>query len=404
MNNVGSNGNYWSSTANNASNAYNLNFNSDNVNPANNNNRYNGRSVRLVRASISRGLLVELFASYYSARSNKRNTCNQVRFERNLSFNMIRLWEDILYGRYKVGRSICFIVDRPVKREVFAASFRDRIVHHLLYRYLMPVFDPVFIHDSYSCRVGRGNLFGVQRLEHHIRSCSDNYRRPCWVLKLDVCGYFMSMDRQLLYDMIVRTLRRKGKDREEVFPVMDSLLRKVIFNNPTRGCYRKGSPQDWDGLPLSKSLFHARPGCGLPIGNLTSQLFSNIYLNGLDQFVKRELGCRHYGRYVDDFYLVDASPERLLSCVAPIRAFLKEDLHLTLHPRKLYLQEQAKGVPFLGCVLKGGRRRLSRRASRLMRERLLEVLTREENPFQVRSVVNSYRGHCLHSAGTGPLM
>ena len=347
---------------------------------------------------------MELFASYYSARSNKRNTCNQVRFERNLSFNMIRLWEDILYGRYKVGRSICFIVDRPVKREVFAASFRDRIVHHLLYRYLMPVFDPVFIHDSYSCRVGRGNLFGVQRLEHHIRSCSDNYRRPCWVLKLDVCGYFMSMDRQLLYDMIVRTLRRKGKDREEVFPVMDSLLRKVIFNDPTRGCYRKGRASDWEGLPTSKSLFHARPGCGLPIGNLTSQLFSNIYLNRLDQYVKRTLGCRHYGRYVDDFYLVDNSRERLLSCVPPIRAFLKEDLHLTLHPRKLYLQEQAKGVPFLGFVVFPGRRCLSARSKRLMRDRLTEVFADEPDPFRLRSVVNSYRGHCLHSAGTGPLM
>ena len=405
VNNVGDNGNYWSSTANGSNNAYNLNFDDNNVNPDDNNNRYNGNSVRLVQHPFpEERLLSELFLSYYSARANKRNTCSQIRFERDLSRNLIELWEDIASFRYRVGRSMCFIINRPVKREVFAASFRDRIVHHLLYRYLMPIFEPTFIYDSYSCRVGKGTLFGIDRLEHHIRSVSRNYTRPCYVLKLDILGYFMSIDRTVLHWIVMDTLQRKGRTDDVLFPYVADLLPKVIFNDPTRGCYRKGSPQDWDGLPLSKSLFHARPGCGLPIGNLTSQLFSNIYLNGLDQFVKRELGCRHYGRYVDDFYLVDASPERLLSCVVPIRMFLKEDLHLTLHPRKLYLQEQAKGVPFLGCVLKGGRRRLSRRASRLMRERLLEVLTREENPFQVRSVVNSYRGHCLHSAGTGPLM
>ena len=394
VNNVGSNGNYWSSTPNGSNNAYNLNFNASNVNPANNNNRYNGRSVRLVQHPFpEEELLTELFLSYYSARSNKRNTCSQIRFERDLSRNLIELWEDIASFRYQVGRSMCFIINRPVKREVFAASFRDRIVHHLLYRYLMPIFEPTFIYDSYSCRVGKGTLFGINRLEHHIRSVSRNYSQPCYVLKLDVLGYFMSMDRTILYKMVMDTLQRKGRTEDVLFPYVANLLPKVIFNDPTRNCYVKGSRSDWEGLPPSKSLFHAAPGCGLPIGNLTSQLLSNIYLNGLDQFVKRDLHCCHYGRYVDDFYLVDSSPEFLLSCINPIRDFLASTLHLTLHPRKLYLQEQSKGVPFLGCVLRSGRRSLSRRASCLMRERLLEVLTFEQNPFQIRAVLNSYRGH-----------
>ena len=397
VNNVGSNGNYWSSTPNGTNNAYNLNFNSSNVNPANNNNRYNGNSVRLVQHPFpEEALLTELFLSYYSARSNKRNTCSQIRFERDLSRNLIELWEEIASFQYQVGRSMCFIINRPVKREVFAASFRDRIVHHLLYRYLMPIFEPTFIYDSYSCRVGKGTLFGINRLEHHIRSVSRNYTKPCYVLKLDILGYFMSMDRAILYKMVMDTLQRKGRAEDVLFPYVANLLPKVIFNDPTRNCYVKGRRSDWEGLPPSKSLFHTAPGRGLPIGNLTSQLFSNIYLNGLDQFVKRELHCSHYGRYVDDFYLVDSSPDFLLSCVNPIRMYLQRTLHLTLHPRKMYLQEQSKGVPFLGCVQKNGQRYPSRRAARLMRERLLDVLTFEKNPFQVRAVVNSYAGHCRH--------
>ncbi|MBP3202186.1 MAG: RNA-directed DNA polymerase [Bacteroidales bacterium] len=391
---VGSVGDYWSSTPGGSIFAYYLYFSASSVNPANNNNRYNGRSVRLVQHPFpEEELLTELFLSYYSARSNKRNTCSQIRFERDLSRNLIELWEDIASFRYQVGRSMCFIINRPVKREVFAASFRDRIVHHLLYRYLMPIFEPTFIYDSYSCRVGKGTLFGINRLEHHIRSVSRNYTQPCYVLKLDILGYFMSMDRTILYKMVMDTLRRKGRTEDVLFPYVANLLPKVIFNDPTHNCYVKGKRSDWVGLPPSKSLFHAAPGCGLPIGNLTSQLLSNIYLNGLDQFVKRDLQCCHYGRYVDDFYLVDSSPEFLLSCINPIRDFLASTLHLTLHPRKLYLQEQSKGVPFLGCVLRGGRRSLSRRAARLMRERLLEVLTFEQNPFQIRAVLNSYRGH-----------
>jgi retron-type reverse transcriptase len=341
-------------------------------------------------------LLVDLFAAYYAARANKRNTYSQQRFERDLSFNLMGLYDEIVTRRYRVGRSICFIIDRPVKREVFAASFKDRIVHHLLYRYLMPVFDPMFIYDSYSCRVGKGTLLGIERMEHHIRSCSHNYTRPCWVLKLDIQGYFMSIERQRLYDIVAATLSRKGLDKESAFPTMDFLLRQVIFNDPTKGCFVKGNSADWSALPRAKSLFYARPGFGLPIGNLTSQLFSNIYLNEFDQFVKRELKVRHYGRYVDDFYLVDTSRQRLLAVIGPIRDFLRSVLSLTLHPRKIYLQCPEKGVPFLGTVLFPSRRYLSSRAKRLMQERLAATFTYEPDPFRIRACVFSYKGYLSH--------
>lgn len=345
---------------------------------------------------MSDWLLPELFDSYYSARSNKRNTYTQTRFERDLSKHLIELYDDIKSKTYRCGRSIAFIIERPVKREVFAASFRDRIVHHVLYRYLLPVFRPLFIRDTYSCLEGRGTMDGVQRLEHHIRSCSNNYSKECWTLKLDLQGYFMSINKQLLYDLIISTLRRKKMHKDERFPVIDFLLRQVIFNDPTKNCYIKGKRSDWKGLPRTKSLYHCREGCGLPIGNLTSQLFSNIYLNELDQYVKRILKVKHYGRYVDDFYLVDDSKERLLSLIEPIRKFLDEKLFLTLHPQKIHLQRQEKGIQFLGCVVKKGKRYMSVRCHKLMMENLAYTYADQPNPYQVRACVNSYRGYLSH--------
>ncbi len=316
-----------------------------------------------------------------------------MRFERDLSFNLIELYEDIVHRRYKVGRSICFIVDRPVKREVFAASFRDRIVHHLLYLYLLPVFEPLFIHDSYSCRVGKGTRIGIDRLDHHIRSVSNNYTKPCWVLMLDLQGYFMSIDRGRLYQIIVKTLKAKGKDRGPEYDTMIYLLQKIIFNDPTKNCYMKGHKSDWIGLTPSKSLFHSKTDCGLPIGNLTSQLFSNIYLNELDQYVKRALKCKHYGRYVDDFFIVDADKKQLLSLIPRLASFLDNELGLTLHPKKILLQRQDKGIPFLGCVLKSGKHYLSPRGRKMMMENLDNLLTKESDPYRIRAAEQSYKGY-----------
>lgn len=394
FNNGGNNGYYWSSGANdnNGNNAYCLNFNSGNVNPQNNNNRYNGLSVRLVQRQSQDPLLTELYLSYLSARSNKRNTQSQVRFERNLVANLLALYHDIVSGRYCVGRSMCFIVERPVKREIFAASFRDRIVHHLLFRWLSPVFEPLFIHDAYSCRTGKGTLFGINRLEHHIRSVSRNYTEPCWILRLDIEGYFMHIDRARLYDIISSVLRAKGLHRESRFKTMDFLLRQVVFNDPTRNCYVKGSRSDWSGLPDSKSLFHAREGCGLPIGNLTSQLFSNIYLNEFDQFVKRELKCRHYGRYVDDFYVVSPDRRWLLGLIPGMSDFLSRNLLLRIHPRKIFLQRQESGIPFLGVVLKSGRRYMQHGTRCRMQEHMAEMFAQVEDPYRIRAAMNSYRG------------
>ena len=345
-------------------------------------------------------LLTDLFAAYYHARSNKRSTASQMKFERRLSENLIRLYNEILSRTYRPGRSMCFIISDPVKREVFAATFRDRVVHHYLYDKLEPVFERAFIYDSYSCRKGKGTLFGVGRLEHHIRSCSRNHTREAFVLKLDIEGYFMSIDRNILYDIIVRHIdkcRRSGKLAEGFdYDTVKFLLHDVVFLDPTKGCRIKGLKSDWKSLPASKSLFHSAPGCGLPIGNLTSQLFSNVYLGELDQFVKRTLKFEHYGRYVDDFYIVDESRQRLQAAIPLIEDFLRNHLHLRLNARKIRVIPASGPVPFLGSVVSPNGRRPERRSLKRMRGKYLEALNYERSPYRFASVHNSCMGYLSH--------
>lgn len=300
-------------------------------------------------------LLIDLFQAYYDARKNKRNTRQALEFEWDYESRIFGLHDEIVNGNYAIQPSQCFISFDPVQREIFAARFRDRIVHHLIYNYISPIFEKKFIHDSYSCRKGKGTLYGIKRVQRFIRACSHNYKKECYILKLDIKGYFMSMNRSLLF--------RKVKDGVEKHAELDSdfnrylsvllyLLEKVIFNDPTKNCDIKGSFHHWSGLPPSKSLFHSKKDSGFPIGNLTSQLFSNIYLNDLDHYIKRDLNIKYYGRYVDDFVIIHQDSNHLKSIIPEIRRFMKEHLLLELHPDKIYLQHFTKGVRFLGSIIK----------------------------------------------------
>lgn len=305
-----------------------------------------------IQNNIQNGkVLADLFTAYYLARKNKRNTINALRFEKHFEHELFHLHDEIMAYQYDPKPSICFVVDRPVKREIFAADFRDRVVHHLLYNYLSPIFEKRFIHDSYSCRKGKGTHYGIRRIDHFMRSCSDNYTKNCYILKLDIKGYFMAMDRSLLYSKVKSALAKQSGLLDFDLPLVLYLLEKVIFNDPTDRCIVKGNRSDWNGLPPSKSLFHAPIGKGLPIGNLTSQLFGNVYLNDFDHYVKRSLGIRYYGRYVDDFVLIHPNKQYLIRCISYIKDYLKDDLMLELHPKKVYLQHYSKGVKYLGAVI-----------------------------------------------------
>ena len=347
-----------------------------------------------------RGLLEDLWKAYFDARKHKRNTMNAIRFEQNLEHNLYELYQEVSEYRYELSPSTCFIVNKPVKREIFAAHFRDRIIHHYIIMKLLPIFENQFIYDTYSCRVGKGTLFGIKRLEHFMRSCTENYTKEAYVMKLDLSGFFMSINRRKLFKMVQSLIERKYKGENK--ELLLYLVEKVIMKDPTVGCVIKGSKLDWDGLPPNKSLFHAKIGCGLPIGNLTSQVFANYYLTGFDRFVKEVLKVRCYGRYVDDFYLVHRDVSFLRLSIKEMRDYLWEKLDVRLHPQKVYIQQCRKGVLYLGAYITPWglfpSQRLQKQFHVFLTYHAATVVSEPtiEEKFQLRSGYNSYFGFHHH--------
>jgi retron-type reverse transcriptase len=350
-------------------------------------------------------LLEDLFTAYFDARRHKRNKSSQLSFELHFESRLVELRDDILQRRYNLNPGICFVVENPVKREIFAADFRDRVVHHLLYNYYIPVFDKIFIDDSYSCRKGRGTSYGIARVASFIRECSRDYTEDCYVLKLDIKGYFMAIDKDILMRLLEEFMEGaiRANDGENPFAADPALLRylseTILNDDATEHSVVRGRRSDWEGLPPSKSLFHAPKNCGLPIGNLTSQLFSNVYLHPLDVYVRDTLGFAFYGRYVDDFVIVHPDRALLKETVDKIRVFLEKELRLTLHPRKVYLQHYSKGVNFLGATIRPHRCYVSNRCRKSF-VRCLDFWNRRISRGELsaaevkrmRSGINSYLG------------
>ena len=343
----------------------------------------------------------ELFQAYINCRHYKRNTINAIAFEIDYENNLIALCEKINNGTYQPGRSITFIVNRPVKREIFAADFRDRVVHHLIIGKLNSLFEKELIHDSYACRTGKGTHFGIQRINRFMRQCSLNYTKDCYILKLDIKGFFMRIDKNILFEKLKAFIHEKYKEQDKNLVI--ELCRKVIFYDPTAKCLIRGKRKNWKGLPYDKSLFYSLENCGLPIGNLTSQIFANFYMNCFDHFIKHDLGVRFYGRYVDDFVLVHSDKEYLKSLVPKIKDFLRLKLRLTLHPNKIYLQHYTKGVKYLGAVIKPYRIYIANRTKGNFYEAIerLNLIAKDHKPNKEEkgkflSSMNSYLGIMKH--------
>lgn len=350
-------------------------------------------------------LLADLYQAYYDARRHKRNKPYQLRFEADLERNLNTLCDELYNRTYKPYPSTCFIITDPKKREVFAADFRDRIVHHLYYNYTHELYERTFIYDSYSCIRDRGTHFGIARLEQHIRQESQHYTVPCYVLKMDISGYFMHINRQLLLSICLATLERMSVHRilkhvpttwQEVLDMdfVRYLTIEIVLLNPIEDCRLHGSEEEWADLPKSKSLFYSPAGCGLPIGNLTSQLFSNVYLNVLDQYVKRKLRCRHYGRYVDDFYVVSADKEHLFEVAEQVKEMLLMQLDLEINDGKTKVLSIWHGVDFLGAYVKPHRQYASRQMVVRMREKLR--LLPKYDAQHVQASLQSYEGLLSH--------
>ncbi len=313
-----------------------------------------------------------LYRAYLGCRRRKRNTIDALGFEADLLENLLALSETLATGSYAPSRSLCFVVSYPKLREVFAAHFRDRVVHHLLVPRLEQVFEPRFIFDSYACRKEKGTHKAVSRLQEFMSRSSRNGQRPAWFLQLDVKGFFMSIDKGILFSL----LARKVQD-----PTLLGLCRIFLDHNCTQSYLLKSPRTLLAQVPPHKTLFHAPPGKGLPIGNLTSQFFANLYLDRLDQFVKHKLKAPYYIRYMDDFVLVSPEQEQLLTWKAQIETFLKDHLALELRPESV-LNRVSQGADFLGYIVRPDYLLVRRRVITNLKEKLLEWQARLVSRFQ----------------------
>jgi hypothetical protein len=349
-------------------------------------------------------LLYQLNLSYLQARKNKRNTHNQLAFELNQETNLHHLAKAIYERKYAPKPCIAFIINKPVMREIFAADFTDRVIHHFIYRCIYPIIDRKLIHDTYSCRVGKGTLFGIDRAKGFMRSCSQDFTKDTYFLKLDIEAYFMNMHHDILFEQVIAMLPQNKKSflgisRETLI----YLIRQTIFNNVAENCRIKGSKSDWDGLPPSKSLFNYPSNTGLPIGNLTSQVFGNVYMNDFDHFVKKEMKVKYYGRYVDDMLFVHNDKSFLEDIISQLSHFLLSHFQLKIHPNKIVLKSVNEGIPFLGQIIKPHCTYIGNRTKNNFYQAIQEINKvmavvpqfTWQQLCDIRATLNSYLG-CMH--------
>jgi len=319
----------------------------------------------------------DLVQAYYDCRRNKRNSASARLFEKDMEINLLELHDDLIAGTYRPGRSICFVVTRPKAREVWAAAFRDRVVHHLLYNHVAPRFYASFIADSCACIPGRGTLYAAKRLESKIRSASQNWSKPCWYLKLDLANFFVAIDKAVLRKQLAARITE---------PWWLALATQILMHDP-REDYETRSPAHlFNRVPQHKRLVAQPAHLGLPIGNLSSQFFANVYLDALDQFAKHQLGAKHYIRYVDDFVFLHESPQQLNRWLTEVEAFLPR-LGAKLNPTKTILQPMDRGIDFVGHVIKPWRRSTRKRSLAQALKRTAAAPAED-----LRETANSYFG------------
>lgn len=287
-----------------------------------------------------------VFDAYFDCRKAKRNSINQLRFEADLESNLVGLYRDLVSGEYKIGRSVAFVVTHPKIREVWAADFRDRVVHHIIYKAIFDRFYRRFIRDCYACIPGRGTHDGLRRVSGHVRSITQNWTKPAYFLKADVANFFNSIDRPTVVALAERHVQEEW---------LRKLIRYVALHDPRPGAMMRSPATLFARVPRHKSLLHAPDNKGLPIGNLTSQFFANLYLNELDQYVKHVLKARYYGRYVDDMVLFHQDSDTLNDWYKKIDIFLRTNLGLHLHLNKKHINSADAGIDFTGFIIKPGR-------------------------------------------------
>lgn len=260
-----------------------------------------------------------LLEAWQEFERGKRNRKDVQEFSLRLMDNIFFLHNDLLNHTYRHGGYQAFKINDPKPRDIHKASVRDRLLHHAIYRILYPFFEKTFIADSYSCRIGKGTHKAINRFCAFAWKVSQNNTRTCWILKCDIKKFFANID----HGVLLGILREYILD-ENIIWLLENVIKSFSSKN-------------------SKNV-------GLPLGNLTSQLFVNICLNEFDQFVKHKMKEKYYIRYCDDFVIFSEDKKWLENVIFPIKIFLREKLKLELHPDKIHLKTLTSGMDFLGMV------------------------------------------------------
>jgi RNA-directed DNA polymerase len=298
-----------------------------------------------------------LLDAWKEFRRGKRGKKDVQEFQADLMHNVLHLYGELKAKTYKHGGYLHFRVSDPKPRDIHKASVRDRLVHHALYRKLYPFFDATFISHSYSCRKCKGTHRAMKAFKSGIDKGGRNNTKTLWVLKCDIRKFFASVDQEIL----IKILRRQIPDENVV---------RLVGN-------------------VAKSFHSTAPGKGLPLGNLTSQLLVNVYMNEFDRFVKHKVKAKYYIRYADDFVILSRDKDWLEKILPNVRVFLRDELCLTLHPSKVSIGTIASGIDFLGWVHFPGHRVLRTTTKRRM-------LRRAEGLEKGSPTVQSYLGMLSH--------
>lgn len=328
----------------------------------------------------------EVLQAYLDCRKRKRNKHSAAEFEGSLSRNIYRLAEELNSGEYEISESRCFVVTHPSPREVWAGSFRDRVVHHILYNRIAPLFIPTFVAGSSACLPGRGTLYGSKRLERHIRSGTQNWQRELNFLQMDISNFFVSIQKDIVSDL------HKAKIQ---CPWTFALSEKILRHDPTTNYILSGDRKALSLVPPHKSLFNTHPSMGLAIGNLPSQFDANIYMNILDQHVVHKIKPLGYVRYVDDFVLVDPDINMLKAAKDEIERVLWDSLLLTANPTKTKIGSVYEGLDFVGRVIRPHRTTPRRRVQRNV---IASIKSGESSSEGITSSLATMRASKSHDA------
>jgi len=279
--------------------------------------------------------------AWQKARKHKTLKPYVIEFEKSLKENLLMLRTELLLHSYMPKPLETFILRDPKTRVISKSDFRDRVVHHAICNIIEPLFEKTFICDSYANRKTKGVLKAIARFNKFKRKVSRNKTRACFILKADIWHYFDTVD----HETLINILKQRIDDKRLI-----SLIRIILSNHKTKCA-----------------------GKGMPLGNLTSQFFANVYLNELDQYVKHSLKVKYYIRYVDDFVILSSSYDLLEEYKLKIDLFLKKYLLLELHPDKSKILKLNRGVCFLGFRNYYHHRLLKKSNIRIIRKKLMKI-------------------------------